>query len=57
MAQTIHDPAAPDVKGDEYDPAFDDNKDGVHDQTENDNRAKAAQNAALFPAFPRVEGG
>jgi len=53
MAQTVHDPAAPDVKGDDYDPAFDDNKDGVHDQTENENRARAAKNYAEHPELFR----
>jgi hypothetical protein len=48
MAQTIekHDPAARDVEGDDYDPAFDADKTGTHDQTENDNRGKAAKDHA-----------
>ena len=44
MANSIpHDPQAQDVKGDDYDPAYDADKSGDHNKTENEARAAKAK--------------
>jgi hypothetical protein len=40
-----HDPDAPDVQGDEYDPKYDSDRSGDHNKVENEARGKAKANA------------